>query len=467
VFVTDDDRAKIKRIAHAMFLQQRELGEVPRMAAGVVAGGQLVSFVGYDATESSLFRIASMTKSFTAAATLILRDEGRVQLDAPVATYAPEYASLTGPTADAPPITLRHLLNMSSGLATDDPWGDRHLDISDADLDAIVQANPVFGEHPGTAFEYSNLGYAIIGRVIQRVTGRRPQDFITERLIQPLGMTHTVWESAHAPAGSDIVIGTRADGLTPESIPLDGGLATMGGLWSTVADLTRWIGFFTDAYPVRNDTDTSSLKRSSRREMQSIHTFVEPRTYSSLDGTAIENTGGYGMGLVILHDATLGQIAGHSGGLPGYGSNMRWVKGSGYGVVALGNKTYAPMATATRRTLDALSAAKVVRKPKRDATAALADAGTRLFSLLTDWSDAAAERLFADNVGPDGPFAERRTHAGEFTAKHAPLRLARIEPTSEAAGRIVAQSDRRELAIEFSLAPLPGTLIQEYELPKD
>ena len=75
-----------------------------------------------------------MTKSFTAATILGLRDEGRLSLDDPIARHVPEVAGLHGPTADSPPITVRHLLTMSSGLGTDDPWGDRQQGL---DLDAF------------------------------------------------------------------------------------------------------------------------------------------------------------------------------------------------------------------------------------------------------------------------------------------------------------------------------------------
>ena len=224
--VSEDSKTRIQRIAHAAFAQHRALDRVPAMAAGVVIDGELAAFSGFDAGSDSIFRIASMTKSFTAAATLILRDEGKLDLDAPIARYAPEFATLKGPTTDSPAITTRHLLSMQSGLATDDPWGDRHLDISVAELDEIVRAGPLFACVPGTAFEYSNLGYALIGRVMHH-PGQRPQAFITERLLKPLGMTRTVWESKDAPAGS-----TSSSACAPTTAPPEPTRST--------ADWRRW-----------------------------------------------------------------------------------------------------------------------------------------------------------------------------------------------------------------------------------
>ncbi len=448
-----------------MFTQQCALGRVPRMAGAVSLAGEVVAFFGNNATPDTLFRIASMTKSFTAAATLLLRDEGVVQLDVPVSTYAPEFATLTGPTTDAPALTLRHFLTMSSGLATDDPWGDRHLDITEAELNAVIDNGPIFGQHPMTSFEYSNLGYGIIGRVIQRVTGVTPQSFITSRLLKPLEMTSTVWEAGQAGEGTDIALGVRTDESTQESIPLDGGLATMGGIWSTANDLAKWIAFFTDAYPPRDDAETYPLKRSSRREMQNMYTYYEPASHLSPDGTPIARNGGYGMGLFIDHDPVLGEVAGHSGGLPGYGSNMRWVKGLPIGVVALGNITYAPMANTTRRVLDAFSAAKIVTRPSLTADPALESAGRALLELLTNWSDQTADTIFADNVNPDEPFAERRQKAEALVARHGNLTFARVETRSRAAGRLVALSPTGEVLITFSLAPMTAGKIQRYDLP--
>ena len=143
--------------------------------------------------EHTVFRIASMTKSFTAASILILRDRGLLRLDDIVADIAPEFAAVVGPTSDSPPITIRHLLSMAGGMATDDVWADRHLDISDDELDVLLGDGATFAWTPGVHGEYSNLGFAMLGRIILRVSGQRPQDFITEHLLRELAMDRTTW----------------------------------------------------------------------------------------------------------------------------------------------------------------------------------------------------------------------------------------------------------------------------------
>ena len=326
--------------------------ELPGLAYGVVAAGTVVHGGGFGVAAhggpatgtDTVFRIASMTKSFTAAAVLLLRDEGRLALDDPITRHAPELASIRPPTADSPDVTIRHLLTMSSGLSTDDPWADRHLDASAAEMDAIFAAGASFAVAPGTAMEYSNLGYAMLGRIIERVTGGSVCPFVTDRLLAPLALSCTAFEIGSLPGHAVAAVGYRNDGGIEEPLD-DGGFAPMGGLWSTVCDLARWVGFFCDAFPPRDDPDSGPLRRASRREMQQVHQARPANLgYAGLDGQLRLGSGGYGMGLQRIHHLDLGATVTHSGGLPGFGSNMRWLPERDFGVVALANLTYAPMA---------------------------------------------------------------------------------------------------------------------------
>ena len=108
-------------------------GAQPGLAYGLVAGGQLVLSGGCGERRagqpvpdaSTVFRIASMTKSFTAAMILLLRDQGLLSLEAAAVTYVPELAGVSLPASDCLPVTIRQLLTMTAGFPTDDPWGDR------------------------------------------------------------------------------------------------------------------------------------------------------------------------------------------------------------------------------------------------------------------------------------------------------------------------------------------------------
>ncbi|MGZ5300061.1 MAG: serine hydrolase domain-containing protein, partial [Actinomycetota bacterium] len=124
------DFAEVDRLVDAFIAGE----PVPGVAYGVIVGGELLhtrgvgtTTIGTEAppTPDTVFRIASMTKSFTAATVLLLRDEGHLRLDDPVADHVPELQGQRPSHTGAPPITLRHLLSMSAGFPSDDPWGDR------------------------------------------------------------------------------------------------------------------------------------------------------------------------------------------------------------------------------------------------------------------------------------------------------------------------------------------------------
>jgi len=125
-----------------------ERTHVPGAVWGVIVDGRLVhtgAFGVRDITTKdkpnadTVFRIASMTKSFTAMSILKLRDEGKLALDDPAEKYVPELASLKYPTTDSPKITVRHLLSHSTGFPEDNPWGDQQLSISDEKLSQMLR----------------------------------------------------------------------------------------------------------------------------------------------------------------------------------------------------------------------------------------------------------------------------------------------------------------------------------------
>lgn len=128
-----------------VFVTQRR---VPGYAYGIVVDGQLIHVVaggrsnlerGTRVDTASVFRIASMSKSFAALAILQLRDEGKLDLDAPAERYVPELSGLRYATSDAPRITVRHLLTHSAGFPEDNPWGDQQLDATEDAFSAMMR----------------------------------------------------------------------------------------------------------------------------------------------------------------------------------------------------------------------------------------------------------------------------------------------------------------------------------------
>jgi CubicO group peptidase (beta-lactamase class C family) len=431
----------------------------PGLAWGLVRDGALVdgggigtARVGLDAPVDPdvVFRIASMTKSFTAAVLMSLVVEGRVRLDEPAATYVPPLAAWRGPTTDGPPITVRHLVSMEAGLPNDDPWADRHNDMGAREMDALLEAGAVFAWTPGVRFEYANLGWGLVGRVIEAAAGVTTQDLVRTRLLEPLGMTSTTWTRPDGRVVAEPYRWVDGDWVHDGEPVGDGAIAPMGGLWSTVRDLATWVGFFQDAWPPRDDPDDGPLPRWARREMQQLRRVDDVRRARPRpDGPSRDIAVGYGIGLGVRHDPRLGHVVGHSGGLPGYGSHMRWLPERGVGVVALSNVTYGAMSAACDEALDVLADRDGLGPGRPPDAPALREAATRAAALLSAWSDERADALFTDNVALDEPYDRRAREAADLVARHGPLGVDEVEPETPLRGAFTAAGGlvRVDLAI--------------------
>ena len=253
------------RLVHAGGFGRLCAGEAPSGEAGASGGagmsgradGAGASGVGGGAggggsapDAGTVFRIASMTKSFTASAVLALRDEGALGLDDLAEDHVPELRGWPSVTPDAPRVRLRHLLTMTAGFPTDDPWGDRQQGTPLPEFSEFLSGGVSFAWVPGTRFEYANLGYAILGRVISAVSGMPYADVIRSRLLAPLGMTRTGFDAAEFPP-AELAAGHRRDGSgwsQIEPAPY-GAFAPMGGAFSCVRDLAVWVAGFAAAYP--------------------------------------------------------------------------------------------------------------------------------------------------------------------------------------------------------------------------
>lgn len=378
--------------------------------------------------EATVSRIASMTKSFTAATILALRDEGALRLDDPISQYVPAAAGAFALAADDREPTLRQLLSMNAGLVTDNPWGDRQEAMSPEDFDAMLRQGLGAVHRPGTGFEYSNTGYVLLGRVIDEVTGNSYREEIRERFLDPLGLRDTGWSDVEIDKDQLAVghrVADRTDATRFESVPLSGpgAYGAMAGLFSTVTDVARWVRFLAAAdAPDAAERPRGPLATASRREMQQMHRHqmlparrphASPEAGAadqSTDAGSFDRIRGYGFGLVIEQFPDLGEVISHSGGYPGYGSFMAWHRGSGVGIVALANSKYAPAVPlgmqalrVLQRELPQLLAPAPI--PLGPCTRTAAEAA--LAWLRTD-NSYLADRFFADNMDPDVPRAERR-----------------------------------------------------------
>lgn len=459
-----------------LYRQQAAQRHLPGYIYGVVCDGRLIHVAlggladvatQRPVTRDTRFRIASMSKSFTALAILKLRDAGRLSLDAPVATYVPAFARVGRLTADSPPVTVRQLLRMAGGFPQDDPWGDRRLADTVAEFEQLVAGGLASSTPNGTGYEYSNLGYALLGHIVTRVTGEPYQTYITREILQPLGMRDTVWEYTTVPADR-FALGYRweHERFAPEPVLHDGVFGAMGGLITTIDDFARYVAFHLDAWPPRDDPDPGPVSRASRREMHRPAEFVgliaDNKTGS---GAANPRTAGYGYGLSWNLDARGVIWVRHAGGLPGYGSEYRFLPEHGVALISFGNLTYAPMTAINTQAMELLL--EKARLPARvlPPSPILERRAAQLAAIIRDWhapdaSDALAPNFFLDRSRDDWAAQARELLAqlGETGPATA------VKPLNQLRGTFSLPGAHGRIDIYFTLMPEATPRVQALTL---
>jgi CubicO group peptidase (beta-lactamase class C family) len=335
----------------ALFQDYAREAHVPGMVWGIVRDGRLVHVgtLGEQDLEThrpvdadSLFRIASMSKAFTALAILKLRDEGRLSLDALAETYVPEMRRWHYPTNDSPRIRVRDLLSHVGGFVTDDPWGDRQQVLSDAEFTAMLRAGVPFTRAPQSQFEYSNFGYALLGRIVSNVSHRPYKDYIEAGIMRPLGMASSGYDISAAPAARR-ALGYRFENeaFAREPDMRHGAFGAMGGVQTSANDYARWVAFLLSAWPPRDGAEQGPVRRASVRELSQGLNFpaIARRPGGAPEDCAQAQT--YGMGMRVAVDCDLGLTLAHGGGYPGYGSFLLLLPEQGVGIFAFANRTYA------------------------------------------------------------------------------------------------------------------------------
>ena len=444
----------------------------PGAVFGVVIDGELVwvkaagvreKTNNAPVTPETVFRIASMTKSFTAMSILKLRDEGKLSLDDPVAKYVPEVRKFTYPTSDSPALTIRHLLTHSEGFPEDNPWGDRQLHQTDETIRAWLRAGIPFSTTPGTAFEYSNYGFAILGQIVAKISGRPYADYVRDNILRPLGMSASTFEQTSV-STQHVALGYRreSDGWKPEPILAHGSFGAMGGLWTNAPDLARYVAFLMSAFPPRNEPERGPIKRSSAREMQQAWRASPASAFRpTVDGRLQLGVSAYGYGLGVSEDCRFGQVIGHGGGLPGYGSLMRWLPEYGVGLIAMGNQTYQGFNALFNDSLSALQRTGALQPRVVQPSQALLKAQADVSQLIVKWDDALANRIAADNLFLDVAADVRSNRWKTLAEQHGACRPATsIKPENALRGEWRMMCDRGWLDVFITLAPTMPPQVQ-------
>lgn len=453
-----------------------ERQQMPGAVMGVIVDGELVLLKVHgirektnDApvTPETVFRIASMTKSFTAMAILKLRDEGKLTLEDPVAKYVPELSNLAYPTADSQVLNIRHLLTHSEGFPEDNPWGDRQLAQSDKTMREWMRTGIPFSTSPGTAFEYSNYGFAILGQIVAKASGRSYEDYVRDNILRPLGMNASTFEMSAVPR-DQIALGYRweANALKAEPILAHGSFGAMGGLWTTARDLARYVAFLMSAFPPRDEPERGPVKRSSAREMQQVGRYSPGSAFRpTVDGPLQIGSGGYGYGLGVSSDCRFSHTVGHGGGLPGYGSLMRWLPEHGVGLIAMSNLTYGGFNGFFNEAFSALHRTGAMQPRVAQPSQALLTAQSDISQLIIKWDDTLANRIAADNLFLDVAADVRASRWKTLAEQHGTCRPATtIEAENALRGGWKMMCDRGWLNVFITLAPTMPPKVQQINI---
>ncbi len=469
----------VDSLYHQYFVQKG----FPSMAYGIVLDGQLVASKAFGMIQRSpdilsstkaLYRIASMSKSVTAMAILQLRDAGKLRLDDQASKYIPELKNNTLLTSDAPAITIRHLLNHAAGFPEDNPWGDRQLDDSNLELKALILQGTYFSNVPGIAYEYSNLGFALLGQIVEKVSGMTLESFTKRNIFQPLGMFQTEWEYFKVPAVT-LVHGFRRVNNAFKEEPLlhHGSYGAMGGLFTSIEDFSKYVSLHMSAWPPRNGPENVVLKRSSLREMHRPANFSGFNPwFQYASGRPCGVVSAYNYGLGWLKDCEGREYVGHSGGLPGFGSQWRFLPEYGLGVISFANLTYAGLGGINLQILDTLINLADLQPYQLPPSDILNQRKSDLMQLLPEWSPSIVDQfssrsgnIFSESFFPDYPIDElRKNTLASFKQIGKIKSIGELHPENQLRGTFDIIGEAGRLEVFFTLTPENPPLIQELSI---
>ncbi|NJB71616.1 CubicO group peptidase (beta-lactamase class C family) [Saonia flava] len=476
-FTNDNRTEKIlgaKQEIHILFEEYAQKRNIPGISYGIVVDDSMTLSGNYGkinleteekATTNSCFRIASMTKSFTAMAILKLRDEGLLDLDDPLSNYFPKLANLGYLTSDAMEIDLENLLTMTAGFPEDNPWGDRHLDDSNEEFEQLLSEGFSFSNVPSYEYEYSNTGYALLGQVINKVTGITYQKYITQNILLPLGMKDTYWEFEEVPENI-LVKGYAYDQNQWIDEPLlhDGIFGSMGGMITTIKDFSKYVSFHLSAWPARSEPENGPILRSSLREM---HTPKFPRLASKntdWNNELCPTLVGYGYGLGITQYCNGVIRVSHGGALPGFASGYAFYPEYGIGVMAFGNLTYtSPLPYNNIQQL--LFSTLELSPRKKSVSHILEKRKNQLLSVIDNWDYNTHKNLFADNFILDRSWEARGKQISEIKKLSGKIdSVGSLRPRNQLRGDVTLYAENGNINLFFTLNPEADPKIQRLDL---
>jgi hypothetical protein len=229
----------------------------------------------------------------------------------------------------------------------------------------------------------------------------------------------------------------------------------MGGMLTSVSDLSRYVGAFLAAWPPRDGAESGPVRRSSLREMQQIWRSRPSIVTRTPSGDANLNSGGYGYGLRVSQSCAFEHIVAHSGGLPGFGSLMQWLPEYGVGIIAFGNVTYTGWGGVVNNAFDLLAKTGALQPRMPQPSPALVEMRDAVSQLIRTWDDKTADEIAAMNLYRDRSKDRRRKEIEDLRAAvgqcAAPASFDVVENWLR--GQWTMKCERGDLRVSITLAP--------------
>ncbi|HEY8375249.1 MAG TPA: serine hydrolase domain-containing protein, partial [Nannocystis sp.] len=260
---------------------------------------------------------------------------------------------------------------------------------------------------PGVAYEYSNLGFALLGHLIAATTEKPFGAAIRDAILTPLGMHDTVWQPDETPAERLALGHVIVDGKVFIRPPgRHSALSAAGGLFSTVEDLARFVAYQLDAWPPHGGDDSGPLTRATLRESQRMQAYRSFRARTVPDEIAASGVDGgtSGVGFVwgVSHGCEHSHVVGHNGALDGYFATVRVLPQAGVGIIVLANAGWADTDHITARIQRVLADGGALARRAPQALPELTEAAARIVDLFPHWDEATFAAFTTHRLGAAG-----------------------------------------------------------------
>jgi CubicO group peptidase (beta-lactamase class C family) len=451
----DPDRAK--KVAELVPKLEKHVDEFfakekpPSLAVAMVVDGKVVmtrvlgvrdKATNAPATERTMYRIGSISKTFTATLVMSLRDEGRLRLDEPAEKYLPELARVEYPFRDAPRITLRHLLSHSSGLPRlgDFDYTRPDHDVTEAELlGALDRAK--LESAPGVHYEYSNFGMALVGAIVARQAPEGSlRAALAKRITGPLGMTHTTFDPSSV-KDAEVATGYAKKGDTKPAPPWRlGASEAAGGLWSTAPDMARWIALQLAAWPPRDEPETGPVARATLREAH-VPGFALGMN-ARVEGEHLHaRSDAIGLGWHSRETCAYERMVEHGGAIDGFHSDAAFAPERGFGLVVLASSIDTPTASLRDRIFE--EAARVLsareQRPAPETTAIV----SKLAATIATCDEKSWSEMFGKAFRSAVPFPQFEGLCKRLGKAHGQCRLDKtLSIESPRSGKFALACDR-------------------------